>query len=67
MATFPRRAERATTQRGCEYALLWGLASRAIALRGGRPYSLDRKLGWQLWPVRSAAFCAAHGEVRHER
>jgi putative oxidoreductase len=34
--------------RGYEYVLLWGLVSFAIALRGGGPYSLDRKLGWQL-------------------
>jgi putative oxidoreductase len=34
--------------RGYEYVLLWGLVSLAIALRGGGPYSLDRKLGWEL-------------------
>ena len=34
--------------RGYEYALLWGLVSFAIALRGGGPYSLDRKVGVQL-------------------
>ena len=34
--------------RGYEYALLWGLVSFAIALRGGGPYSLDRKIGVQL-------------------
>jgi putative oxidoreductase len=34
--------------RGYEYVLLWGLASLAIALRGGGPYSLDRKLGREL-------------------
>ena len=34
--------------RGYEYVLLWGLASLAIALRGGGPYSLDRKLGLEL-------------------
>jgi putative oxidoreductase len=33
---------------GYEYVLLWGLVSFAIALRGGGPYSLDRKLGVQL-------------------
>jgi putative oxidoreductase len=32
-------------KRGYEYALLWGIVSFAIALRGGGPYSLDRKLG----------------------
>jgi putative oxidoreductase len=34
--------------RGYEYVLLWGLVSFAIALRGGGPYSLDRKIGVQL-------------------
>ena len=34
--------------RGYEYTLLWGLVCFAIALRGGGPYSLDRKLGTQL-------------------
>jgi putative oxidoreductase len=34
--------------RGYEYALLWGFVSLAIALRGGGPYSLDRKLGIEL-------------------
>jgi putative oxidoreductase len=33
---------------GYEYVLLWGLASLAVALRGGGPYSLDRKLGLEL-------------------
>jgi putative oxidoreductase len=33
---------------GWEYVLLWGLIFFAIALRGGGPYSLDRKLGWEL-------------------
>lgn len=33
---------------GYEYVLLWGLVSFAIALRGGGPYSLDRKLGVEL-------------------
>jgi putative oxidoreductase len=35
-------------KRGYEYVLLWGLISFAIALRGGGPYSLDRKLGREL-------------------
>ena len=30
---------------GYEYPLMWGLVMLAIALRGGGPYSLDRKLG----------------------
>ena len=34
--------------RGYEYVLLWGLVCLAIALRGGGPYSLDRKLGTEL-------------------
>jgi putative oxidoreductase len=38
----------AWTRRGYEYTLLWGLVCFAIALRGGGPYSLDRKLGVQL-------------------
>jgi putative oxidoreductase len=33
---------------GFEYPLFWGLIIFAIALRGGGPYSLDRKLGWEL-------------------
>jgi putative oxidoreductase len=38
----------AWTRRGYEYTLMWGLVSFAIALRGGGPYSLDRKLGTEL-------------------
>jgi putative oxidoreductase len=33
---------------GYEYVLLWGLISLAIALRGGGPWSLDRRLGREL-------------------
>jgi putative oxidoreductase len=33
---------------GWEYPLFWGLILFAIALRGGGPYSLDHKLGWEL-------------------
>ena len=33
---------------GYEYPLLWGLMMLAVALRGGGPYSLDRKLGREL-------------------
>jgi putative oxidoreductase len=36
------------TVRGYEYVLMWGLVSFAIALRGGGPYSLDRKIGREL-------------------
>jgi putative oxidoreductase len=38
----------AWTARGYEYVLLWGLVCAAIALRGGGPYSVDRKLGREL-------------------
>jgi putative oxidoreductase len=34
--------------RGYEYTLLWGLVLFAIALHGGGPYSLDRKIGKEL-------------------
>jgi putative oxidoreductase len=34
--------------RGYEYTLLWGFVCFAIALRGGGPYSVDRKIGVQL-------------------
>ena len=33
---------------GWEYPLMWGLMFAAIALRGGGPYSLDRRIGWEL-------------------
>ena len=33
---------------GWEYPLFWALIWLAIGLRGGGPYSLDRKLGWEL-------------------
>lgn len=33
---------------GFEYPLFWGLIWVAIGLRGGGPYSLDRKLGREL-------------------
>jgi putative oxidoreductase len=35
-------------QGGYEYPLFWGLVLLAIALRGGGPYSLDRKIGKEL-------------------
>jgi len=34
--------------RGYEYTLMWGLLALAIALGGGGPYSLDRRLGREL-------------------
>ena len=36
------------TRPGYEYPLMWALVMVAIALRGGGPYSLDRKLGREL-------------------
>jgi putative oxidoreductase len=33
---------------GVEFPLMWGLILLAIALRGGGPWSLDRKLGWEV-------------------
>ena len=36
------------TDRGYEYPLMWGLILLAVALRGGGPYSLDRKIGKEL-------------------
>jgi len=36
------------THPGYEYLMMWCLVMFAVALRGGGPYSLDRKLGWQL-------------------
>lgn len=38
----------AWTNRGYEYPLFWGLIIVAILLRGGGPYSLDRKLGKEI-------------------
>ena len=36
------------TDRGYEYPLMWGLVMLAVALRGGGPYSLDRRIGKEL-------------------
>jgi len=36
------------TAPGYEYPLMWSLVMLAIALRGGGPYSLDRRLGREL-------------------
>jgi len=33
---------------GYEYPMMWGLAMLAVALRGGGPYSLDRRIGREL-------------------
>ncbi len=36
------------TARGYEFTLLWGIVLLVIALRGGGPWSLDRKIGREL-------------------
>ena len=36
------------TAPGYEYPLFWGLVMLAIVLRGGGPYSLDRRIGREL-------------------
>ena len=33
---------------GAELPFLWGMMVFIVALRGGGPYSLDRKIGWEL-------------------
>jgi putative oxidoreductase len=33
---------------GIEFPLMWGLILLAILLRGGGPWSVDRKLGWEV-------------------
>jgi putative oxidoreductase len=38
----------AWSARGYEYPLFWGLILFAIALRGGGPYSVDRRIGKEL-------------------
>ena len=38
----------AWAKHGWEFVFLWGLIFLAIALRGGGPYSLDRRIGWEL-------------------
>lgn len=38
----------AWTNRGYEYPLFWGLIFLSMVLRGGGPYSLDRKLGKEI-------------------
>ena len=38
----------AWAKHGWEFVFLWGLIFFAIALRGGGPYSLDRKIGREL-------------------
>src|SRR3954462_7415479 len=46
---------------GWEYPLFWGLILFAIALRGGGPYSLDRKLSWELSSRLHFGACSAAG------
>ncbi|TMJ21185.1 MAG: DoxX family protein [Alphaproteobacteria bacterium] len=48
IAHWPNGFSWASPRGGWEYPLFWGLILFAIALRGGGPYSLDRKLGWEL-------------------
>ena len=31
-----------------QYIVMWGLVMLALALGGGGPYSIDRKLGWEI-------------------
>jgi len=45
---YPHLPKFGWTGPGYEYPLMWGLIMFAIALRGGGPWSLDRKIGWQL-------------------
>jgi putative oxidoreductase len=33
---------------GAELPFLWGMMVFVVALRGGGPFSLDRKIGWEL-------------------
>jgi putative oxidoreductase len=33
---------------GIEFPMMWGLLFVAILLRGGGPWSVDRKLGWEI-------------------
>jgi putative oxidoreductase len=33
---------------GVEFPLMWGLLLLAVLLRGGGPWSVDRKLGWEV-------------------
>ena len=37
-----------TANGGAELPFLWGLMVFFVALRGGGPYSLDRKIGWEI-------------------
>jgi putative oxidoreductase len=48
VAHWPNGFSFSSPRGGWEYPLFWGLILFAVALRGGGPYSLDRKLGWEL-------------------
>jgi putative oxidoreductase len=48
VASWPNGFAWTSPRGGWEYPLFWGLILFAIALRGGGPYSLDRKLRWEL-------------------
>jgi putative oxidoreductase len=45
IAHFPNGYGWSSPRGGWEYPLLWGLIFFAISLRGGGPYSFDRKIG----------------------
>ena len=48
LISFPHGFAFSSPGGGWEYPLMWGLLVFAIALRGGGPYSLDRKLGKEI-------------------
>jgi putative oxidoreductase len=48
VASWPNGFAFSNPRGGWEFPLLWGLIVFAIALRGGGPYSLDRKIGREL-------------------
>lgn len=48
MVHFPRGFGWITQGGGWEYPFLWGMIFAAIALRGGGPYSLDRRIGKEI-------------------
>jgi putative oxidoreductase len=38
----------AASASGLEFVVMWGLLFLVLMLRGGGPYSADRKLGWEI-------------------
>jgi putative oxidoreductase len=48
VASWPNGFAFSNPRGGWEFPFLWGLVYLAIALRGGGPYSLDRKIGREL-------------------